>query len=79
MAKKGVRMQLTIDRTSLIYSAAGILAATAITASFLARLYLLRRRAAMKDDAPATANRNTGVPGEPSMVEELVAHNWKGF
>ena len=68
-------MHLPINRTSLIYSATGVLAATVITASFLARLYFMRRREAREDPANATS----GVPGEPSVMEELVSHNWKGF
>jgi hypothetical protein len=72
-------MHLPINRTTLLYSAAGTLAATAITASFLARLYLLRRRAALQHLPPAASDGNSGVPGEPSVVEELVSHNWKGF
>ena len=72
-------MNLPINRTSLLYSAAGVLAATAITASFLARLYWSRRRVAREFLPPENADGKTGVPGEPSVVEELVSHNWKGF
>ena len=68
-------MHLPINRPSLIYSAVGVLAATAITASFLARLYLMRRRASARS-SPADTVEETGQPG---IVEELVAHNWRGF
>ena len=66
-------MHLPINRTSLIYSTAGVLAATLITATFLARLYFIRRRAALENPLKSE------VPGEPSVMEELVMHNWKGF
>jgi hypothetical protein len=68
-------MHLTINRTSVIYSAAGILVATAVTASFLARLYLLRRREMRGGSKEAKA----GESSEPSVMEELVEHNWVGF
>jgi len=69
-------MHLPINRTSLIYSAAGVLAATAITASFVARFYWMRRRNSRGDSFLGLVGGN---PDEPSVMEELVSHNWKGF
>ena len=70
-------MHLPILRSTCLVC--GVLAASALFTSVLALSCGLRRSKAAADKVPNGSEDQSEVPGEPSFVEDLVSHNWKGF